>query len=118
MFFNKPKNRAVGSVFALTYSFRLRSCKLVGAFIISPLEWSKYSNALKGHGFLRWVLRTKETTLFRRLRSEKVALRAVPEMVFAASLGFVYTRNIRWLRSGEHAGSIERALPGLAGRQL
>jgi serine/threonine-protein kinase len=26
-------------------------------------EWSKYSNALKGHGFLRWVLKTKETKM-------------------------------------------------------
>jgi hypothetical protein len=30
-------------------------------------EWSKYSNALKGHGFLRWVLKTKETTRARLL---------------------------------------------------
>ena len=33
----RPQNRQVGSVFALTYSLRLRSCRLIGAFVISPL---------------------------------------------------------------------------------
>ncbi len=33
----KPQNRQVGSAFALMYSLRLRSCRLMGAFIISPL---------------------------------------------------------------------------------
>ena len=32
-----PQKHQDGSVFALTYSFRLRSCSLMGAFIISPL---------------------------------------------------------------------------------
>src|SRR5664279_1525970 len=32
-----PQNRQVGSAFALTYRLRLRSCKLLGAFVISPL---------------------------------------------------------------------------------
>src|SRR4030095_8839800 len=31
-----PKSQ-VGSAFALTYSLRLRSCRLMGAFVISPL---------------------------------------------------------------------------------
>src|SRR6516164_11706161 len=33
----KPQKRQDGSAFALTYSLRLRSCSLMGAFIISPL---------------------------------------------------------------------------------
>src|SRR5262249_49969816 len=33
----KPQKRQDGSAFALTYSLRLRSCRLMGAFIISPL---------------------------------------------------------------------------------
>src|SRR6266436_7630490 len=32
-----PQKRQVGSAFALTYRLRLRSCKLLGAFVISPL---------------------------------------------------------------------------------
>src|SRR5471030_905834 len=32
-----PQNRQVGSAFALMYRLLLRSCKLMGAFIISPL---------------------------------------------------------------------------------
>src|SRR5271157_2327591 len=32
-----PQKRQVGSAFALTYILRLRSCKLMGAFFISPL---------------------------------------------------------------------------------
>src|SRR6516165_11943879 len=32
-----PQKRLVGSAFALTYRLRLRSCKLLGAFVISPL---------------------------------------------------------------------------------
>src|SRR6516162_10577285 len=31
-----PQNRHCGSAFALTYSFRLRSCKVIGVFIIPP----------------------------------------------------------------------------------
>src|SRR5262252_6684188 len=33
----RPQKRQVGSAFALTYSLRLRSCRLMGAFVISPL---------------------------------------------------------------------------------
>ena len=33
----KPQKRQDVSAFALTYSLRLRSCKLMGAFVISPL---------------------------------------------------------------------------------
>src|SRR4030095_3359715 len=33
----RPQKRQAGSAFALTYRLRLRSCKLMGAFIISPL---------------------------------------------------------------------------------
>src|ERR1700735_1798160 len=33
----RPQKRQVGSAFALTYRLRLRSCKLMGAFVISPL---------------------------------------------------------------------------------
>src|ERR1039458_4906569 len=32
-----PQKRQDGSVFALTYRLLLRSCKLMGAFVISPL---------------------------------------------------------------------------------
>src|SRR5215471_13064088 len=32
-----PQKRQVGSAFALTYRLRLRSCKLLDAFVISPL---------------------------------------------------------------------------------
>src|SRR5580693_6455877 len=32
-----PQKRQVGSAFALTYRLRLRSCKLMGVFVISPL---------------------------------------------------------------------------------
>ena len=32
-----PQKRQVGSAYALTYRLRLRSCKLMGAFLISPL---------------------------------------------------------------------------------
>ncbi len=32
-----PQKRQVGSAFAFTYRLRLRSCKLLGAFVISPL---------------------------------------------------------------------------------
>src|ERR1700730_5745695 len=32
-----PQKRQVGSAFALTYRLLLRSCRLMGAFIISPL---------------------------------------------------------------------------------
>src|SRR5207248_1213948 len=32
-----PQKRQVGSAFALTYRLLLRSCKLMGAFVISPL---------------------------------------------------------------------------------
>src|SRR6201993_120398 len=32
-----PQKRQVGSAFALTYRLLLRSCKLLGAFVISPL---------------------------------------------------------------------------------
>src|SRR5438094_8539974 len=32
-----PQKRQVGSAFALTYRLRLRSCKLLGVFVISPL---------------------------------------------------------------------------------
>src|SRR5437016_2979475 len=32
-----PQKRQVGSAFALTYRFLLRSCKLIGVFVISPL---------------------------------------------------------------------------------
>src|SRR2546422_8295055 len=31
-----PQKRQVGSAFALTYRLRLRSCKLLGVFVISP----------------------------------------------------------------------------------
>src|ERR1035441_290966 len=34
---NSPQNRQLGSAFALMYRLRLRSCKLLGAFVISPL---------------------------------------------------------------------------------
>src|SRR5580704_1665759 len=40
-----PQKRQDGSVFALTYRLLLRSCKLMGAFVISPLPplcWSHY----------------------------------------------------------------------------
>src|SRR5438067_10304279 len=33
----RPQKRQVGSAFALTYRLRLRSCKPMGAFVISPL---------------------------------------------------------------------------------
>src|SRR5467141_4174912 len=33
----KPQKRQDGSAFALTYSLRLKSCRLMGAFVISPL---------------------------------------------------------------------------------
>ena len=33
----KPQKRQDGSAFALTYRLLLRSCKLMGAFLISPL---------------------------------------------------------------------------------
>src|SRR5215467_552213 len=33
----KPQNRQAGSAFALRYILRLRSCRLIGAFVISPL---------------------------------------------------------------------------------
>src|SRR5215510_9015929 len=33
----RPQKRQVGSAFALTYRLRLRSCILMGAFLISPL---------------------------------------------------------------------------------
>src|SRR5450755_5063120 len=32
-----PHKRQAGSAFALTYMLRLRSCNLLGAFVISPL---------------------------------------------------------------------------------
>src|SRR6266852_3583236 len=32
-----PQKRQVGSAFALTYRLLLRSCKLIGVFVISPL---------------------------------------------------------------------------------
>src|SRR5216683_277342 len=32
-----PQKRQVGSAFALTYRLRLRSCKLLGVFVIPPL---------------------------------------------------------------------------------
>src|SRR6266566_89249 len=32
-----PQNRQVGSAFALTYKLLLRSCKLMGVFVIPPL---------------------------------------------------------------------------------
>src|SRR5262245_7696802 len=32
-----PQKRQDGSAFALTYSLRLRSCRLIGVFVISPL---------------------------------------------------------------------------------
>ena len=34
-------------------------------------EWSKYSNAVMGHGFLRWSLRTNSTIAERWVRSVK-----------------------------------------------
>src|SRR6516225_9058296 len=39
----QPHNRQVGSAFAWMYSLRLRSCRLIGAFVISPLPpfWIK-----------------------------------------------------------------------------
>src|SRR5947207_5929864 len=40
-----PQKRQAGSAFALTYRLLLRSCKLMGAFVISPLPpvcWSYY----------------------------------------------------------------------------
>src|SRR5215469_12879830 len=43
-----PQKRQVGSAFALTYILLLRSCKLMGAFIISPLPpvcWSSCTTA-------------------------------------------------------------------------
>src|SRR3984957_1036721 len=33
----RPQKRQVGSAFALTYSLLLGSCRLMGAFVISPL---------------------------------------------------------------------------------
>src|SRR6266436_3435355 len=33
----RPQKRQAGSAFALTYRLRLRSCKLMGVFVISPL---------------------------------------------------------------------------------
>src|SRR6516164_11350162 len=43
-----PQKRQVGSAFALTYILLLRSCKLMGAFVISPLPpvcWSSCTTA-------------------------------------------------------------------------
>src|SRR5215469_18336228 len=43
-----PQKRQVGSAFALTYILLLRSCKRMGAFVISPLPpvcWSSCTTA-------------------------------------------------------------------------
>src|ERR1700730_4864158 len=49
------QKRQVGSAFALTYILLLRSCKLMGDFVISPLppvwlEFLHYSRASSLHG--------------------------------------------------------------------
>src|SRR5260370_37934203 len=79
----RPQKRQVGSAFALTYRLRLRSCKLMGAFVISPLppmllEPLQNSGApsLHGHYSASPLLRTRPspsrqslTSRFRRLYS-------------------------------------------------
>ena len=63
-----PQNRQDGSAFALTYILRLRSCKLMGAFVISPLpsmlsEELQHSRApsLRGRYPASSLLRTRPT---------------------------------------------------------
>src|SRR5258708_12346513 len=79
----RPQKRQVGSAFALTYRLRIRSCKLMGAFVISPLppmllEPLQNSGApsLHGHYSASPLLRTRPspsrqslTSRFRRLYS-------------------------------------------------
>jgi hypothetical protein len=62
----RPQKRQVGSAFALTYRLRLRSCKLMGVFIISPLpplllEPMQHSRAssLRGHYSASSLLQTR-----------------------------------------------------------
>src|SRR6516225_12249005 len=58
-----PQKRQVGSAFALTYILLLRSCKLMGAFVISPLPpicWSSCTTAgpLRSTGITRFFATT------------------------------------------------------------
>src|SRR6266513_6499718 len=76
-----PQKRQDGSAFALTYRLRLRSCKLMGAFIISPLPpilleplQNSRAPSLPGHYSASSLLRThpspsrrSPTSRFRRL---------------------------------------------------
>src|SRR5450755_1248560 len=48
----RPQKRQVGSAFALTYRLLLRSCKLMGVFVISPLP-SWLLEPLQTAGLLR-----------------------------------------------------------------
>jgi len=77
----RPQKRQVGSAFALTYRLRLRSCKLMGAFVISPLPpmlleplQNSRAPSLHGHYSASPLLRTRPspsrrspTSRFRRL---------------------------------------------------
>src|SRR5437899_3366674 len=77
----RPQKRQVGSAFALTYRLRLRSCKLMGAFVISPLPpmlleplQNSRVPSLHGHYSASPLLRThpspsrrSPTSRFRRL---------------------------------------------------
>src|SRR5215510_8150041 len=50
----KPQKRQAGSAFALTYRLLLRSCKPMGAFVISPLP-SVLLEPLQSAGLLRFT---------------------------------------------------------------
>src|SRR6266545_2053380 len=62
----RPQKRQVGAAFALTYRLRLRSCKLMGAFVISPLPpilleplLNSRAPSLHGHYSASPLLRTR-----------------------------------------------------------
>src|SRR6516164_6397643 len=79
-----PQNRHCGSAFALTYSFRLRSCKVIGVFIIppaSPLAGSTphtRAPSLRGHYSASSLLRARPTPARRRSRSRCCRLYDLP----------------------------------------
>ena len=92
----QPQKRQVGSAFALTYRLLLRSCKQMGAFVISPLP-SFLLESLQTAGSLRSTGITPLRSYYRPLRHPLV----VPPTSRCLRLyGFLFSTNFSAGRGG------------------
>src|SRR5215472_2517166 len=92
-----PQNRQDGSAFALTYSLRLRSCKLMDAFIISSLPSLRRRHC-------KWQGPLAPRTLLRFLATTDPAATLSPSVDFPVSPVMQPTL-LRRLRAGARRAS-------------